>query len=184
MVEWVSKKQIVLIRLAAASELDVLSHVVVQGAEHVVAWESLEEGLAVSGTNFSELAAVADLGRSDGLDDGLHNVSFASDNQEWDVKEGAHVSVLGAGNVPAVVTEFPVAAAEFESEQPAVDDEAESLVVKSLNVAEDHQRQHEDVQDPNEDSSAWFANETNRVEEDKVEDPVESGESCEDAPEW
>ena len=140
MAEEVSKKQIVLIRLAAASELHVLSHIVVQGAEHVEAWESLEEGLAVSGTNFSEFAAVADLGRSDGFDDSVHNVSFASDNQEWDVPEGAHVSVLGAGSVPAVVTEFPVAAAEAESEHPAVNNEAESLVVKSLNVAKDHQR--------------------------------------------
>ena len=94
---------------------------------------------------------------------------------EWDIPECAHVPVLGAGSVPAVVSKDEVAATEVEGEHPAVNDKAEGLKEEPLDVAPDHEWEHEDVENPDKESSAWSADETNCKEEHPVEDPVEGG---------
>ena len=91
--------------------------------------------------------------------------------------------MFSARNVPAVVTEFPVASAEFEGEHPSVNDEAKSLIVQSLNVTEDHDRQEEDVKDPDENSGAGLANEPNSIEEYEIEDVVDDSDGSDGAPE-
>ena len=160
------------------------SHIVVDRSGHFIAWDCLPECLAVRSTDLSELISTFDLRWRDSINDRASNVfRLASDNQKWDVPERAHVSVLSARNVPAVVSEFPIASAELEGKHPAINHEAESLVVQSLNVAEDHKRQHSNVEDPDEESGAGFAKEPDSVEEDPVEDPVERSNGSEDAPE-
>ena len=95
----------------------------------------------MSSTNLSEIGLTFDHRWLQAINNGfLKCWNIAVPPQEWDVPKRAHVSVLGARSVPAVVSEDPVASTELEGEHPAVNHESESLIVQSLNVAEDHER--------------------------------------------
>ena len=91
---------------------------------------------------------------------------------DGDVPEGAHVPVRGPFDEPAVSSETEIATAEVEDQHPSVNDKAESLKVSSLNIAPEHEWKHDDIDGPNEDTSAEVAPEE-EAEEDPIEEPVE-----------
>ena len=91
---------------------------------------------------------------------------------DGDIKEGAHVSVFGPLNIPAVSSETEITAAEVEDQHPSVDDKAECLKVGSLKPAPKHEGNHGEVDGPDEDTSAELAPEE-KAEENPIERPVE-----------
>lgn len=74
---------------------------------------------------------------------------------------------------PAVMSDDPEASAEVESEKPAINDGSENLIVQSLDISDDHDGDHGNVEDPDENSSARFANQAESENEDPVENPIE-----------
>lgn len=61
---------------------------------------------------------------------------------------------------PAVMSNDPEASAEVESEKPAINDGAENLIVQSLDISDDHDGDHDNVENPDENASARLANQT------------------------
>lgn len=71
-------------------------------------------------------------------------------------------------------TYVQVAATPVENQHPAVNDEAKGFKECSLNPSQDHQGNHGDVDDPDEDTSTKFANQTDGQKEDPIDNPVDS----------
>ena len=61
---------------------------------------------------------------------------------------------------PAVMSNDPEASAEVKSEKPAINDGAKNLIVQSLDISDDHDGDHGNVEDPDENASARLANQT------------------------
>ena len=98
---------------------------------------------------------------------------------DGDVKEGAHVSVFGPLNIPAVSSETEITAAEVEDQHPSVDNKAECLEVGSLKPAPNHEGNHGDVDGPNEDTGAELAPEE-KAKENPIERPVKESDGEKD----
>ena len=98
---------------------------------------------------------------------------------DGDVPEGAHVSVFGPLNIPAVSSETEITAAEVEDQHPSVDNKAECLEVGSLKPAPNHEGNHGDVDGPNEDTGAELAPEE-KAKENPIERPVKESDGEKD----
>ena len=111
------------------------------------------EDLGAAGlTDSEELGVGLGLGRDNELNHVLDEGLVTVGGQEGDIEEGVGVDEAWEGSLgPAVSSDEKVASAEVEDQQPSVNEKAESLVVGSLDPADEGKWKMGEVKSPNED---------------------------------